>query len=410
MVQEKTQEWQIPTWAATLDFKKAFDTVSHLDLWKALKEQGVSQGYITVLRRLYNNQMATVSTDKKSRAFQIQRGTKQGDPLSSLLFNSLLEGVFRKLQPKWARRKCGIRVSFAGAHLTNLRFADDVILFGTSLKPVQRMLREVRDESARVGLELHPDKTKILHNQRHRRSRARPEYVSDPTMQVEILPFGAHQKYLSRKFTFQDQHTCEVDSRIAAGWRKFHALKCELTTRTHSLHGRIRLFHGTVTPTVLYGCTSWALTDELENRLRRAQRQMLRMILGSPRRRREPADDERTRMDGDVDHVDSSLSCSSSAAGYDNTDMPDSDCYNTADHLEPWVEWVERATHKAQQLLERLNIEDWITIQRRRKWRWASQVASDRNKWTYRVLMWEPDLLLDQKEPGRKQARPKKTM
>jgi len=41
MIQEIAQEWQIPVWTATLDFKKAFDTVSHDTLWTALTEQNV---------------------------------------------------------------------------------------------------------------------------------------------------------------------------------------------------------------------------------------------------------------------------------------------------------------------------------------------------------------------------------
>ena len=45
-VQEKTHEWQIPAWAAAIDFTKAFDTVEHPSLCAALQRQGVPIGYI----------------------------------------------------------------------------------------------------------------------------------------------------------------------------------------------------------------------------------------------------------------------------------------------------------------------------------------------------------------------------
>ena len=84
MIQETANEWQVPVWIATLDFKKAFDTVSHDALWTALTEQGVATPYVTLLRNMYTNQTATVKTDVTSREFRIERGTKQGDPLSSM--------------------------------------------------------------------------------------------------------------------------------------------------------------------------------------------------------------------------------------------------------------------------------------------------------------------------------------
>ena len=91
-----------------------------------------------------------------------------------------------------------------------------------------------------------------------------PEQTNVNGMNIEILPYSSSQKYLGRRFTFQDPTRNEIESRIAAGWKKFCLLKHELTTKTYSIKDRLRLFHGTVTPTVLYGCSSWTLTVELK--------------------------------------------------------------------------------------------------------------------------------------------------
>ena len=175
MIQEIAKEWQIPVWIATLDFKKAFDTVSHDSLWSALAEQGIDDGYIALLTQLYTSQTATVKTDLLSREFKIERGTKQGDPLSSLLFNCLSESIFRKIKPVWKKRRTGLRLASSDDEaLTNLRFADDVLLFASSLPALTKILDDIHEAALQTGLELHPDKTKILHNLDTRRPRQHP--------------------------------------------------------------------------------------------------------------------------------------------------------------------------------------------------------------------------------------------
>ena len=49
--------------------------------------------------------------------------------------------------------------------LTNLRFADDVMLFATSKEQIRRMMCEFKKATEKVGLRIHADKTKILSNQ-----------------------------------------------------------------------------------------------------------------------------------------------------------------------------------------------------------------------------------------------------
>ena len=75
-------------WVATIDFMKAFDTITHNSIWNALKSCGIEFEYIDILKRLYKNQKSSVMTDKESDMFEIKNETMQGDPPSSLLFNT----------------------------------------------------------------------------------------------------------------------------------------------------------------------------------------------------------------------------------------------------------------------------------------------------------------------------------
>ena len=49
--------------------------------------------------------------------------------------------------------------------LTNLRIADDVLLLASSKEQLRNMLYEFKKSTEKVGLRIHPEKTKILSNQ-----------------------------------------------------------------------------------------------------------------------------------------------------------------------------------------------------------------------------------------------------
>eukprot|EP00973_Karenia_brevis_P025441 3510933-Karenia_brevis.AAC.1 len=74
ILQQKASEWRLPIWCAAVDFRKAFDSIDHDSLWRALVAQGVDKSYICLLQALYRGQSAVIKTDRSSRAFNIERG------------------------------------------------------------------------------------------------------------------------------------------------------------------------------------------------------------------------------------------------------------------------------------------------------------------------------------------------
>ena len=372
---------------------------------------------------MYSDQTASVKTDKMSRSFNIERGTKQGDPLSSLLFNSLLEHIFKELRNKWSTKKYGIRMTtFTDQHrLTNLRFADDVLLTATSLTQLTHMITDLREEALQHGLQLHPDKTKIMSNTTKPRGREANTHIDIQDMHIEILKLSDSTKYLGRKVTFEDVHTTELDSRIAAAWRKFNILRQELTSKFYPLSSRLRLFDATVTPTVLYACTSWTLTKDAELTLRRVQRRMIRLIIGTPRRLTTPPASNNEHLNPTTsytnnldDREDNDESDDADTGGSDVTSNPseptviNNDSDVEKQDLEPWIEYIKRATRIAEQMASRLYIEEWTAALWKRQWRWAHRVATQsRNRWSSLAARWDPSIH-DPRPVRRQQSRPKK--
>ena len=89
---------------------------------------------------------------------------------------------------------------------TNVRFADDVLLFSTSLAQLQKKMCDFKQSAEGVGLKIDPDKTKILSNQSTNKRRE----VETNNIKVEILPAWESAKCLGQKITFQQQETAEI--------------------------------------------------------------------------------------------------------------------------------------------------------------------------------------------------------
>ena len=150
---EKSKEANKEIWIAAVDYTKAFDSVEHASIWQALREQGVPDNYVTLLKNLYKKHMGQVIADKNSKEFDITRGVKQGDPLSTLLFNALLEKIFRSTKSEWYQKGYGIEIAPRnGEMLTNIRFADDVLLFAGSEEQMRDMMNKLSKESAKTNI------------------------------------------------------------------------------------------------------------------------------------------------------------------------------------------------------------------------------------------------------------------
>jgi len=89
------EEYNKKLYTAYIDYTKAFDSVKHESLIEALKKQGVGRGYIEIISEMYGKLRAKIKMDKKGELFEVKKGVRQGDPLSSMLFNCVLEEVFR---------------------------------------------------------------------------------------------------------------------------------------------------------------------------------------------------------------------------------------------------------------------------------------------------------------------------
>ena len=112
--------------------------MDHNKLWKILKEIGIQDHLICLLRNLYAGQEATVRTRHGTTDwFQIRNGVRQGCILSPWSFNFYAEYIMRNAGLEEAQ--AGIKI--ARRNINNLRYADDTILMEES-EELKSLLRK----------------------------------------------------------------------------------------------------------------------------------------------------------------------------------------------------------------------------------------------------------------------------
>ncbi len=260
---EKTHEYNLPVYMMFVDFRKAFDTVDHTFLWEALRNQGINWKYIKVIKIMYEQAEAYVKMDQKGDNFKVERGVRQGDPLSPNLFNAILEEIFRKLE--WEGR--GLRIN--GEYLNNLRFADDVVLIGRSREEIESFGTELAEKSRLAGLEVNWNKTRILTKEARERVR------------IEGVEVGWEEefRYLGQIVSFMNRREKELKARIMKGWKKYWSLK-DIFKGEGSQSIKSRIWGSCVQPVLSYGAQTWSLTRKDLQKLQNTQKAMERSMLG----------------------------------------------------------------------------------------------------------------------------------
>ena len=152
--------------------------------------------------------------------------------------------------------QAGIKI--AGRNINNLRYADDTTLIAENKEKLKSLLMKVKEESEKVGLKLHIQKTKIM--------------ASGPITwwqkTWETMETVKDFIFLGSKITAGGKCNHEIKICLLPGRKAMTNLDSILKSRDITWPTEVHLVKAMVFPVVMYGCESWTIRKAQYQRIK----------------------------------------------------------------------------------------------------------------------------------------------
>ena len=121
----------------SIDAEKSFNKIQHLFMIKTLQNVGIGVTYLNIIKAIYDKPTANITLNgEKLKPFLLKSGTRQGWPLSQILFNIVLVVLATEIREEKEIKGILIRKEEVKLSL----FADDMILYIENPKDATRKL------------------------------------------------------------------------------------------------------------------------------------------------------------------------------------------------------------------------------------------------------------------------------
>ncbi|KAF7248571.1 Craniofacial development protein 2 [Varanus komodoensis] len=268
-IMEKAREFRKNIYFCFINYAKAFDCVDHNKLWQVLKEMGVPDHFICLLRNLYVGQEALVRTGHGTTDwFKIEKGVRQDCIQLPCLFNLYAEHIMRKA----GLDESAVGIKIARRNINNLRYADDTTLMAESEEELKSLLMQVKEECAKVDLKLNIKKTKIM--------------ASCPLTSWQIdgkeMEVVTDYIFLGSKITVDRDCSKEIKRCLLLGRKAMANLDSILKSRDISLPTKVCIVKTMVFPVAMYGCECWTIRKAERQRIEAFELWCWRRVLRVP--------------------------------------------------------------------------------------------------------------------------------
>ena len=141
-----------------MDFNKAFDSIWRKALVEKLLKVGINGKFMNIIKSIYSSTTnSIIYGEETSETFKSNMGVKQGDTLSTTLFNLFINDL-----PKEFNFEGNNPVTVGDTEISCLLYADDLILMSTTHESLQKCITRLEHYCKTWQLEVNLKKTKIM--------------------------------------------------------------------------------------------------------------------------------------------------------------------------------------------------------------------------------------------------------
>ena len=243
-------DWSLISWITSSRINEwnplPFRCVDHNKLWKILKEMGIPDHPMCLLRNVYAGQETTDRTGHGTTDwFQIGKGVHHGYKLSPCLFSLYAGYIMRNAGLDEAQ--AGIKI--ARRNINNLRYAGDTTLMAESEEDLKSLLMKMKQESEKADLKLSIQKMKIMAS----------GPITSWQIDGETVEIGADFIFLGSKITADGDCSHEIKRHLLLGRKVMTNLDSTLKNRDITLPTKVCLVKSMIFPVAMYGCESWTV-------------------------------------------------------------------------------------------------------------------------------------------------------
>jgi hypothetical protein len=261
-------------YALFIDLSKAFDSISHVKLWKKLAAIGLSTKFIGIIQCLHKNAKAKIRTlHGESEYFNIQKGVLQGECLSAKLFTLFINDIVKVLHDS---NVPSLKIASKDIHM--LMYADDIVVLSTNVFDLQSkvdlIISYFKENDLNVNL-----KTKIVMFKYGRERKVKPKVY---WMDTEI-EFVNMYTYLGVNF-YSNLNTSSVCAHFLkkAKSGENHVFNVMWRCNMKTLDSRMKLYYTLVKSLLTYCSSIWGI-DHID-KLEVFQNNFLRRLLNLPKK------------------------------------------------------------------------------------------------------------------------------
>lgn len=262
-----------------IDLKSAFDTVIRREVWTILEEMKIPKGLTQAIRSTYDIVRARIQiAGQTSEEFLMDKGIKQGDSLSPLLFILIMDKIVKniKRQGEHLNTVIGYR-NMEPVKMSSLLYADDVVLIANSKSKTQKLMNVWTSEIEKMKMEVNINKTKVMIINENQNDRNKKEIKCKDTILERVTTY----EYLGSVMTEDGKIEAEITNRANKSTKIYYTMnKTILGHKNIDIDVKMKIHNAITVPTITYAAENWTIGKKDEAKINAIEMKHLRRIAG----------------------------------------------------------------------------------------------------------------------------------